>query len=1240
MKALDKDIVRSIKRSGMRFFYVCAIIALGIGFFCGIKATAPSMERTAGDYFYDQKLSDFRLLSTYGFREKDITALSRVPGVARVEGGYTIDVMVETGSKKEAFKLISLPGADGQNQPRLTEGRLPEKIDECLLETAHGVSHDYGVHVGDTITVLEDASGQLEHLKTRVFTVVGFAEDPQYISMERGNTTIGDGSLSGYALVPPQAFDYARYTNAYVLSTASQDGISAFTDLYTADMKTLKSTLDQAGRESLKDNDAEIAAEGGKQIEKAQKELDDGRAELTRQVAEAEEKLAVGEQELDDGRAQLEASESELRTQTAAAEEKLAAGEAELSAQQQKLDVGRAELETSRARLEASQNELTAGEAQLSAGEARLEDARAQYEAGRSAYEREAAAVAPQLEAARAALKTLEDGLAQVDSALSDVQDKQTALEDGIAQTERGVAEAQAGLAQITDGIERAQAALTEVENALAADPDNAELAAKKQALDQQILALEEKRSQTEQTIEALTEQQAALEASRPELEQTKESLTAKRAALSGQLSAVKTQLAEGEEKLAAAKAQLDAAKAQIDTGTAELEASRQKLETGKAQLASGQAQITDAQARLDAGAAQLDAGREQLAAGRAELTQKRAEGEAELSAAREKLAVGEQELAEGRAELERQRADGEQKLAEAQVKIDDAREKLRTREYGTWYTYGRADNPGYTGYEEDCERIGKVANVFPLFFLLVAALVAFTTMTRMVEEERTQIGTLYALGYTPAQILKKYVIYAGLAALIGATVGWIVGVSTLPRLIYQGYSILYELPPLTLVIPWGVILLSYGVALACTVGAAAGIAGSTLRAVPAELMRPKAPKPGKRILLERITPLWKRMRFLDKICARNIFRYKARFFMTVIGIAGCTALILAGFGLHDAIFTIVPRQFGDVFVYDQSLVIKDSKSDIDALTAQVLADSRVAGALAVDQQTVTVKTNNGPVSAYLIVPRDPKAFEQFIRLHPRVNPNEKIALSDSGAVVNEKLADAFGAAPGTDITLESDGAQWMVPVSAQCENYMYNYIYMTPELYRKVSGKEPEYTMMMIDFSPIAQDEAVQQAFAADMIAGGSFQSALNVKTLKESAEKTMNSLNFIVIVMVICAGLLAFIVLYNLTNINISERAREIATLKVLGFRQGETDRYIFRENLVLAVIGAALGVGLGVLLTRFILYTVELDIIMFGRDIKPLSYVYAVALTLGFTLIVNLTMIPIIKKINMVEALKNIE
>ena len=558
------------------------------------------------------------------------------------------------------------------------------------------------------------------------------------------------------------------------------------------------------------------------------------------------------------------------------------------------------------------------------------------------------------------------------------------------------------------------------------------------------------------------------------------------------------------------------------------------------------------------------------------------------------------------------------------------------------WYYIDRTKNSGYTEFRDDAARIDAIASVFPFFFFAVAALVSLTTMTRMVDEERTQIGSLKALGYSRRSIAVKYVSYAAMASVLGGLAGLLIGFQLFPRVIYKAYLIMNRLPPIhppfRMELAWITLLTAViGTSLAALFAIL-----TSLHATPATLMRPKAPKIGKRVFLEKIHFIWKRMGFIEKITARNLFRYKKRFFMTVIGIAGCTALILTGFGLKDSISGIVEKQYGEIMKYDLQIVFENTVTDPKTdKTFSWLSDSgEIKSITPVSAQTTKVVSSKkaDTLQATLIVPSNIEDFFSYADLRTRVG-KEALSFSDEGVILTEKLAYLKNVGVGDTITLQGiDDKNISVTVAGICENYLYHYIYMTPTLYEKLYGGHAPITAAfakLSDTSTGAINDFKDTLMNQSNIAGSIF-----IPIVKGEFGNIFTSLNYVMLVLLISAFALAMVVLYNLTNININERIREIATIKVLGFYDMEVSTYVFRENAIITILGAGFGLVLGTFLHSFVVQTAEIDMIMFGRDIAPVSFLISFALTLLFSLLVNVVMHFYLKKISMVESLKSIE
>lgn len=600
-----------------------------------------------------------------------------------------------------------------------------------------------------------------------------------------------------------------------------------------------------------------------------------------------------------------------------------------------------------------------------------------------------------------------------------------------------------------------------------------------------------------------------------------------------------------------------------------------------------------------------------------------------QLDALKTQYTAASKEITEKEKELEK----AEKKLKNGQKELADAKKKIEKLKAPTYYITDRADLPSYTEYSENADRIGNIAKLFPVFFLLVAALVSLTTMTRMVEEERTQIGTLKALGYKNSSIFAKYLIYALSAATLGAVFGLLVGFKVFPFVIMYAYTILYN-------IPLGAMPFRPETAVPCILAAVGCVAVTVFSAVysevrhlPAQLMRPKAPPVGKRVLLERIPFLWDRLEFSRKVSTRNIFRYKKRMLMTVVGIAGCTALTLAGFGIRDAITEIVDIQYERLWTYDLIAVPQKADDDTYREINDLLQKNGNSDILKVYNKTFTAKGDKKTADVNLFVPQKDKKLEPFVKLKSRT-ADEKYTLADDTVIITEKLSTLLHKKVGDEITLTAGNDRVTLKIGAIAENYVYHYVYMSEGLYKKTFQKAPEFNAYYCKFD--GDTDAVAKA----LLSTDKLRAVTRIDTMMDTFNNIMNLFNLVILVLIVSAGILAFVVLYNLTNININERIREIATLKVLGFYDGEVSMYIFRENIVLTAVGIVFGLIFGRFLTSFVVKTAELDIVMFGREVKLLSYAIAAALTVVFSLIVSLFMHRRLKKISMVESLKSIE
>lgn len=651
---------------------------------------------------------------------------------------------------------------------------------------------------------------------------------------------------------------------------------------------------------------------------------------------------------------------------------------------------------------------------------------------------------------------------------------------------------------------------------------------------------------------------------------------------------------------------QITSAASQYESGKKELEESRKQLDTYKSELEKAEKQLNDS--------------------------------EKELAEARVKLADGEKEFEEKSADARQKIADGKTKLNRGKLQLADAEKMLEKLSPAEWYLYTRKELAlGVGEFGDDAARIDNISTIFPVFFLAVAALVCLTTMARMVEEQRTEIGTLKALGYTDREIQKKYLIYSLSATVLGSGLGLAVGFKLFPTVIYDAYCIMYDLPPVEAPFHWGVAAICVVVALGCVTLVTCNVCHGVLSEMPANIMRPKAPPAGQRVLLEKVPFIWRRLSFSHKVTVRNLFRYKKRVLMTIVGIAGCAALVLTGYGLKDAINDIVQNQFQKVFRYDLLAGYSaEDEAEEQALFDQLESDPDIKEWMPQYRAAITAVDERHSYEVNLTVSQDYTRLTDFISLQERVS-RRVLTPEKEGAIITEKLATMLGLRAGDTLTLrDGDNRTYELAIAGVSENYASHFVYISAEYYEEVFGKAPEYNTVIVDLA----DRDDWAAASEKLLAGGTVQMISSDAELVEQYKNVTDNLGYVVAVLIVSAGLLAFVVQYNLSNINITERTREIATLKVLGFYDGEVSAYIYRESVILTILGTGLGLLLGTALTRFVVATAEVDSIMFGRSIYWPSFLMAALITFLFSFLVNWVMHYRLKKINMVESMKSVD
>lgn len=1130
-KVLRKELFREIWKTKNRFLSILAIIAVGTGFFAGVKVCCPDMKLTANHYFEDTRLMDLHLKSTLGFTDEDVDTIQNTEGIRGMMPAYSVDSFVEaTDNTSIIVKALSIPINASEedenylNRPVLKEGRLPQSSGECVVERSSLANVDFSI--GSKITLYLKTSDIKDSLKTDTFTIVGVIESPQYISFSRGNSLIGDGSIDAFVMIPEQDFNFEVYTDLY-LTLDSTKGVSPFEEEYDRLVEEKSATLEKIAERRAQARYDEIHEDAQAEIDQAKQELADGEKTRDEELSKAEKQLASAKKELDDGYREYQDGKATYDQQIADA-----------------------------------QTQLANGKQELADGQAEYENGLAQYQEGLQKWESE-----------------LNNGKEQLSGAKATVAGINSILENYEA----------VSIADPAEFPEQVQQTIAAAQQLAATDGSDGSAFAN-----------------------LLTGYIQAPAAQKPAL----------KAAIQQAVDTINTNLAAQESVLNAGFTKLNALKEGKTAEGVTYSEEEQKL--------------VDSHTLLAETAQKLTAAKQELAEKEALLAEEKEKGLQELADAKQKLTDGQAEYDKGLAEYESQKAESAAELEDARKKIKDAENQLAELSEPVWYVWDRNNNPGYSGYEEDAQKVDAIAKVFPVFFVLVAALVCLTTMTRMVEEERTQIGTMKALGYGKGTIVSKYLLYAISASIVGSAIGLTIGFQLFPRVIIRAYSILYFMPDPMTPFRWDYAAACTAVAVLCTGLSAFAACNKALNSTPAKLMRPRAPKSGKRVLLERVSFIWSKLSFIHKVTLRNIFRYKRRVSMTVIGIAGCTALMLTGFGLKYSISSIADKQYGNIFVYDAIAVMEDDADDPDALQAFLDDTAGVTQSIKIVHRSLDATNGSAIKTINLYVPQDPEQIGDYIHLRERIG-HEPLSLTDEGVIINEKLAKLLSLSAGDEITLNNpDGRPITVPITGVCENYALNYVYMSPTLYESSFRTEPAYNTFLFNVS----EDCVRSAAAEQLLDHGGI---LGVSYSSEGMGRfidMMSSLNSIVWVLIISAGALAFIVMYNLVNINVNERIRELATIKVLGFYDKEVSAYIYRENNIAAAIGILIGLVLGVFLERFVILTAEVDAVMFAPDISVPCFLFAAALTVLFTLIVNITLHFQLKKINMVESLKSVE
>lgn len=1039
------------------------------------------------------------------------------------------------------------------------------------------LADEFDLRLGDRITVYSGTDDDLEDsLGNDTFIITGIGSSPEYLTFDRGSASIGTGSIAGFIAVDKSAFTAPAYTQVYVRADVL-DEYNCFSDEYADIVEELTARIEAIAGERCEIRFAEATEEARDKLAEGKQELADAKAEAEKQFEEAKKQIEDGQVKIQEGWDELNASIEQFNAGKQDYEEGLKA-----------FKDGLAQITEGERQLEEAKKLLEEKEAELEAGKAQIEEGWEQYNAGIA-----------ELEAAKTQIEESEEQLATLERMFS------------VAET------------AYTQAAERWESQKTDLET-------------QQKELDEDKAAYEAENGTSWEDSPLLSLRQSMLDSQAQTI-----------ARLEEELAPLKESMEETKATVEDSRRQLEEGKAQYDAGVAELEAVRLQLEASEQQIAEGETAIADGKAEIEANEKELIAGKATLLAGEPQLEAAKTqieEAEAQIAAGRLELEQGEQELADSVAELEKAEAEAEKEFAKAEEEIADGEKELAKLDMPEWYVLDRNTIQNYVEYDLDAQKIGALGEVVPVIFFFVAALVSLTTMTRMVEEQRTQIGTLKALGYSDISIAMKYILYALSATVAGCVLGVLIGSTLIPWIVMTAYGMLYVNMNviLTPIQPLYSVMAS-AVAILCTVGAAWLACHRALTSQAAQLMRPVAPTKGKRIFLERIPFIWKHCSFSVKSTLRNLFRYKKRLFMTLFGIGASMGLLIVGFGLQDSLEKIVDRQYTTIWMYDSLMYLNDADDD-EAMGAleQYLTDSdEIAGWLDVSSEAMEAEANDVFKSIVLLVPEDAAQIEAFVNLTNRTS-GEHFTLDDRTAVISEKLATKLSLEIGDTMTIKIDETErYEVSVGGIVENYMQYYVYMSPEAYEKVFDDEPEWNQRMVLYADgVEENAAVEEKLSAELLEQDAVISVVTSSSTRSNIRNMLKALDYVVILLIVSSGLLAFVVLYNLNNINITERKRELATIKLLGFYPGELAAYVYRENIILTIMGIGIGVLLGTWITSYVIKTVEIDMIMFGRGIDLSSYIIASLMTATFSFIVNVVMYYRLQKIDMIESLKSVE
>lgn len=1250
-KKLWKDVFKSISKSKGRFISIFGLMLLGSFALVGLKVTGPDMRATGENYVNKLNSADITIISPLGLDENDVKTINKAEGTSYIEYGYLKDVIIK--GSNEGIRLYSM-GKDLSGY-QLVKGKLPENDNEIALDNNHNGTYK----IGDTFKVTEkaDATGT-KILKVNEFKVVGFVYSAEILSnINMGQSTAGSGELKGYGVVIPDTFDSQYYMLAR-MSFKDTVAVDPYSDEYTDKIQAHKDSLSELLKDQPEIRLADIQKEYQQQIDDGQKKIDDAKKQLT----DAKEQLATGELKIKDGQEQIQQAQESItqgETQLASAKEALDSGKTTLNEKWKQLQAGKNQLDAAKSSLDAAAVQLSEaaraiadGNSQLATGQNQITQKESELASAKEEYVDKKA----QLDTAQANYNA---GKAKYDEAEKEISSNEQQLNDGKAKYEAGLKQLSDGIKQANAGLSRIEQQLAEIEKALS-QPNLPE--DQKQKLEAQQQALSQTKVEVQQQVTELTVKQTATQAEYDDFKKnTYDPGMAKLAVTKQELATQKKELDQAEAKISAGQQQLSASETKIASGEQQLTAAKETIAENQHVLAEKEQQYQASLAQYNNGLATYNQNKETYYAGLSEWIQgvetldtKSAEyqenkdkldiAKAELASKKTDLAAAKDELAEKQKEFDEKESDAEKEIKDAEEKLKDAQETLDKLKAPVYSLNSRREIPGSEGYKT-YSTISKIvdalANVFPIFLYFVAALVTSTTMARFVDEERINSGTLKALGYSNKDILKKFTFYGLVSSLLGTIIGIILGHTLLPFIVYNAYHDGFVFQNIEWHFnPW-ISLVAILLAVISSIGPAWLVAAKELKEKPAQLLLPKPPVAGSKILLERLPFIWNKMSFTHKVTARNIFRYKKRMLMTIFGVAGAVALLFAGFSVQHSIDGISERQFGDIIHYD--MIVAENDRLLDKQKTEIedqLKDNEVKESLGIHYEAMSIIAgdNKDTQEIKLIVPSENDQLKKYVALENRKS-GDSLKLPDEGVIISERLAKLLNVQTGDTITLkDTDNVSRKMKVSEITEMYMGHFVFTSKTGYEHIFGTDYQTNAYLVNLENNSLSNTEKQAANFMNLAG--VEGVVQNTTMINQVHTIVNSLNKIMNVLIVIAGLLGIVILYNLTNINVSERIRELSTIKVLGFYDKEVTMYIYRETILLTIIGILAGFGIGEALHQYIITVVPPDDVMFnpalggGSFLIPALIIAIVTTILGF--VVNYRL----KNVDMLEALKSVD